>query len=108
LIKNGESTTAAPVSKTGTLTATNANINTNRHSIVSTATTVAGDALPHQNSTQNQTFESPVRDNAYLIIKRLMGCLGNVNMIKDPLIHKRIFDFIYSKWELLGKVENFY
>jgi hypothetical protein len=36
----------------------------------------------------------------------LFGCLGNVNTIKDPLIHKRIFEFIYNKWDRLNKVKE--
>jgi hypothetical protein len=38
------------------------------------------------------------------LVKRLLGCLGNVNEIKDTNIHKRVLEFIHSKWELLARV----
>ena len=32
---------------------------------------------------------SSEKETANCLIKRLFGCLGNVNAIKDPLIHKK-------------------
>ena len=52
------------------------------------------------------SVESTFRETAYFLIKRLFGCLGNLNAIKDPVIHKKILDFIYVKWEKLGKVKD--
>ncbi len=40
------------------------------------------------------------------LVKRLLGCLGNINEIKDPVIHRRVLEFIHSKWELLAKVSE--
>ena len=50
------------------------------------------------------TQESLFKDMANCLIRRLFGSLGNLNMIKDPLIHKRVFEFIHSKWDRLAKV----
>ena len=41
-----------------------------------------------------------------MLLKRLFGCLGNVNLIKDPLIHKKIFQFILNKWTKLSKIKD--
>jgi len=40
------------------------------------------------------------------LIKRLFGCLGNLNAIKDPVMHKKILEFIYTKWEKMGKIKD--
>lgn len=55
-------------------------------------------------ATNNNLEVQSTSINILTLIKRLFGCLGNVNTIKDPLIHKKIFEFIYNKWERLGKV----
>ena len=52
------------------------------------------------------TFESMFKETANCLIKRLFGCLGNVNAIKDPLIHKKVFEFIYNKWDRLNKIKD--
>lgn len=44
------------------------------------------------------------KDLSFLIVKRLLGCLGNINEIKDTTIHKRVMEFIFTKWELFSKV----
>lgn len=51
-------------------------------------------------------LESMFKETANCLIKRLFGCLGNVNAIKDPVIHKRVFEFIYNKWDKLNKVKD--
>jgi hypothetical protein len=52
------------------------------------------------------SIELAFNDTARLLIKRLFGCLGNVNAIKDPHIHKRVFEFIYNKWDKLNKIKD--
>lgn len=56
-------------------------------------------AINHQ---PNTTF----REISLMLLKRLFGCLGNVNSIKDPYIHKRVLEFIFTKWERLAKVKD--
>lgn len=46
------------------------------------------------------------KETANCLIKRLFGCLGNVNAIKDPLIHKKVFEFIHNKWDRLSKIKE--
>ena len=70
------------------------------------APTVGGRAQQTESSSVMTNFESAFKETAFVLIKRLFGCVGNVNGIKDPLIHKRVFEFIYNKWELLGKVKD--
>lgn len=41
-----------------------------------------------------------------MLLKRLFGCLGSVNSIKDPYIHKRVLEFVFTKWERLAKVKD--
>ena len=55
---------------------------------------------------QSGNFELVFKETSNCLIKRLFGCLGNVNAIKDPLIHKRVFEFIYNKWEKLNKIKD--
>lgn len=82
------------MSRTSTLTA-NTTIEANTHAPLSTTA-----------STRLQVIgnEPTFKETCYMLIKRLFGCLGNVNAIKDPNIHKRVFEFIYTKWERLAKV----
>jgi hypothetical protein len=72
-------------------------------SVTATTTTTTP---PTSLTNQSSIIEVSYKENAFLIIKRLMGCLGNVNQIKDSQIHEKIFEFIYSKWELLAKVRE--
>jgi hypothetical protein len=58
------------------------------------------------NALLTNTFESMFKETANSLIKRLFGCLGNVNAIKDPLIHRKVFEFIYNKWDRLGKIKE--
>jgi hypothetical protein len=50
--------------------------------------------------TENQKLSS--KEISLNLVKRLLGCLGNINEIKDPGIHRRVLEFIHSKWELLA------
>ena len=57
-------------------------------------------------TTNKNNSELIFKETANCLIKRLFGCLGNVNAIKDPLIHKRVFEFIYNKWDKLNKIKD--
>ena len=61
-----------------------------------------------ENSHRHQHQQQPpeFRDTVLTLLKRLLGCLGNVNAIKDPLVHKRIFDYIHGKWDRLSKIND--
>ncbi len=48
------------------------------------------------------------KETSYVLIKRLFGCLDNINKIKDPYVHKRIIEFIYNKWERLNRFKDDY
>lgn len=43
------------------------------------------------------------KDILFTLIRRLFGCLGNLNQIQDPTIHKRVFDFIHENWLIFSK-----
>lgn len=45
---------------------------------------------------------SPVA--AVVLWRRMLGILGNVNKIKDPAIHAKVFECLTSVWTLLAKV----
>ena len=60
----------------------------------------------NNNAVTTTSTESTFKETAYVLIKRLFGCLGNLNAIKDPVMHKKIFEFIYTKWERLGKIKD--
>ena len=36
--------------------------------------------------------------------RRMLGILGNVNKIKNPAIHAKVFECLTSVWTLLAKV----
>ena len=60
------------------------------------------DKPPAQSTAITTTF----RDISLMLIKRLFGCLGNVNSIKDPIVHRRVLEFILAKWERLARVKD--
>lgn len=62
----------------------------------------AVDKPPAQSTAITTTF----RDISLMLIKRLFGCLGNVNSIKDPIVHRRVLEFILAKWERLARVKD--
>ena len=66
-----------------------------------TALTTTSTGELHQT---NLLTESSFRETAQCLLKRLIGSLGNVNAIKDVHIHRKIFEFISTKWERLNKV----
>lgn len=81
----------------------------NNFSLQHNSAPTVGRAQPQPAETSSSVmtnFESAFKETAFVLIKRLFGCVGNVNGIKDPLIHKRVFEFIYNKWELFGKVKD--
>lgn len=45
-------------------------------------------------------------DVAYVLWKRILGILGDVNKIEDPDIHARVFGYLHKQWEVLYKVRN--
>lgn len=57
--------------------------------------------------TYSQLNSSSVfKESALILLKRLIGCMGNLNSIKDPSIHRKVFEFLFTKWEKLGKVNR--
>lgn len=46
------------------------------------------------------------KQTAYALIKRLFGCLDNINAIKDPNVHRKVVEFIYTKWERLTRLKD--
>ena len=45
---------------------------------------------------------SPVA--AVILWRRMLGILGNVNKIKEPTIHAKVFKCLTSIWNMLAKV----
>lgn len=45
-------------------------------------------------------------DVAYVLWKRILGVLGDVNKIENPEIHARVFGYLHKQWEILYKVRN--
>ena len=41
---------------------------------------------------------------AVVLWRRMLGILGNVNRIKDPAIHAKVFECLASIWDMLAKV----
>lgn len=41
---------------------------------------------------------------AVVLWRRMLGILGNVNKIKDPVIHAKVFECLTSIWNMLAKV----
>ena len=76
---------------------------TNNNASNLNATTITNSANANNNT---NSMEAAFKETSYYLIKRLFGCLGSLNAIKDPAIHKKIFEFIYNKWERLGKVSH--
>lgn len=46
-------------------------------------------------------------DVAVVLWKRMLGALGDVNKIKDSLIHAQVFKYLVDLSELLIKVSKF-
>lgn len=61
---------------------------------------------PHHINEAKTNSEILFKETANCLIRRLFGCLGNINAIKDPFIHKRVFEFIYNKWDKLNKIKD--
>ena len=41
---------------------------------------------------------------AVVLWRRMLGILGNVNKIKEPQIHAKVFECLTSIWNMLAKV----
>lgn len=74
---------------------------TETQQMTATSSTVQSGVSSSQHQV-NTTF----REISLMLLKRLFGCLGNVNSIKDAYIHRRVLEFIFSKWERLAKVKD--
>ena len=42
--------------------------------------------------------------SAIVLWRRMLGILGNVNKIKEPTIHAKVFECLTSIWNMLAKV----
>ena len=45
-------------------------------------------------------------DVAFVLWKRIMGILGNINSIKDPELHERVFTYLHKQWDYLYRVRD--
>lgn len=45
-------------------------------------------------------------DSAFVLWRRTLGILGDVNSIRCPKIHARVFCYLYELWHKLAKVEE--
>ena len=45
-------------------------------------------------------------DVAYVLWKRILGILGDVNEIDNPDIHARVFSYLHEQWETFYKVRK--
>ena len=43
---------------------------------------------------------------AVVLWRRMLGILGNVNKIKDPAIHAKVFECLTAIWNMLAKVNQ--
>ncbi|CAF0829024.1 unnamed protein product [Brachionus calyciflorus] len=87
------------------ISSTSSRANRQSLSIVTNNSDLAQAQVGQQDNTEldmNKKFKS----TSLMLLRRLFGCMGNVNLIKDPLIHKKIFEFILYKWSKLAKVKD--
>nr|XP_057945871.1 ral GTPase-activating protein subunit alpha-2 isoform X3 [Doryrhamphus excisus] len=45
-------------------------------------------------------------DSAFVLWRRILGILGDVNNIRCPKIHARIFSYLYELWQKLAKIRD--
>jgi hypothetical protein len=97
---------------TGTSSATGQQIDPNSQATAQSASHAQNNKLVMTNPAANNNYarlSTPFKETAFVLIKRLLGCLSNINSIKDPNVHKRVIEFIFNKWERLTKVKiNFH
>lgn len=43
-------------------------------------------------------------DSAFVLWRRILGILGDVNSIRCPKIHAKVFSYLYELWHKLAKV----
>lgn len=43
-------------------------------------------------------------DSAFVLWRRILGILGDVNAIQCPRIHAKVFSYLYDLWHKLAKV----
>ena len=45
-------------------------------------------------------------DVAVVLWRRMLGSLGNINTIQDPVIHAQIYKYLIELFEILAKIRN--
>lgn len=45
-------------------------------------------------------------DSAFVLWRRILGILGDVNSIRCPKIHAKVFSYLYELWHKLAKVRR--
>lgn len=45
-------------------------------------------------------------DSAFVLWRRILGILGEVNSIRCPKIHAKVFSYLYELWHKLAKVSR--
>ena len=45
-------------------------------------------------------------DSAFVLWRRILGILGDVNSIRCPKIHAKVFSYLYELWHKLAKVQK--
>ena len=45
-------------------------------------------------------------DVAFVLWRRIMGILGNINKIKDPELHGRVLSYLHRQWDYLYRVRD--
>lgn len=43
-------------------------------------------------------------DSAFVLWRRILGILGDINNIRCPKIHAKVFSYLYELWHKLAKV----
>lgn len=43
-------------------------------------------------------------DSAFVLWRRILGILGDINSIRCPKIHAKVFSYLYELWHKLAKV----
>ena len=46
------------------------------------------------------------QDVAFVLWRRILGILGNVNQIKHPELHERVFTYLHKQWDYLHRVRE--
>lgn len=43
-------------------------------------------------------------DSAFVLWRRILGIMGDINSIRCPKIHAKVFSYLYELWHKLAKV----